>query len=246
MPVFLLSDNINFPPPHFARKDGLLAIGGDLSQERLLLAYRKGIFPWYSHDEPILWWSPDPRLVLYPEELHVSRSLKKTIRKKKFKITMDQAFFRVIKSCAEIRLKKKQPTWIVPEMISAYCQLHETGHAHSIEAWYHGKLAGGLYGIATGKCFSGESMFAEITDASKTAFVYLVTFLKLSGFQMIDCQVKTLHLMNFGAREIPRKIFLKQLEKTAECPQFRGKWKLNADVIRELILDKTKNGRCIL
>ncbi len=237
MPVFLLSDNINFPPPHLARKDGLLAIGGDLSPERLLLAYQKGIFPWYSNGEPILWWSPDPRLVLYPEELRVSRSLKKTIRKNCFQITMDQAFFKVIKSCAETRLNKKQPTWIVPEMIKAYCQLHESGFAHSVEAWDQGKLAGGLYGLAVGKCFSGESMFTHVTDASKVAFVYLVTFLKYLGVDMIDCQVKTSHLMSFGAREIPRKTFLKQLEKTLDLSQARGKWNLNVDLIRELILE---------
>lgn len=245
MPVFLLSDNINFPPPHFARKDGLLAIGGDLSRERLLLAYRKGIFPWYSNGEPILWWSPDPRLVLYPEELRVSRSLKKTIRKDLFQITMDKAFLKVIQSCADIRLNKKQPTWIVPEMIKAYCQLHESGYAHSVEAWYQGKLAGGLYGLALGKCFSGESMFTRVTDASKTAFVYLVTFLKSLGFQMIDCQVKTSHLMSFGAREVPRKIYLQQLEKTLDFSHARGKWNLNAKLIRELILTEIKNRRCI-
>lgn len=240
MPVFLLSDNITFPPPHFARKDGLLAIGGDLSRERLLLAYRKGIFPWYSNGEPILWWSPDPRLVLYPEELRISRSLKKTIRKDRFLITMDQAFFRVIKSCAETRLNKEQPTWIVPEMINAYRQLHESGFAHSVEAWHEGKLAGGLYGLALGKCFSGESMFTRVTDASKVAFVYLVTFLKYAGFQMIDCQVKTSHLMSFGAREIPRKNFLQQLEKTLDIYQTHGKWSLNAALIRELIMEEKK------
>jgi leucyl/phenylalanyl-tRNA---protein transferase len=240
MPVFLLSDNINFPPPHFARKDGLLAIGGDLSQERLLLAYRKGIFPWYSNGEPILWWSPDPRLVLYPKEFYISRSLKKSIRKGLFQITMDQAFFRVIKSCAEIRLNDNQPTWIVPEMINAYCQLHESGFAHSVEAWYQGKLAGGLYGLALGKCFSGESMFTRVTDASKVAFVYLVSFLKSLDFQMIDCQVKTSHLMSFGAREIPRKTFLQQLEKALHFPQTFSKWNLNADLIKELIMEKIR------
>ncbi len=245
MPVFLLSDNINFPPPHFARKDGLLAIDGDLSRERLLLAYRKGIFPWYSNGEPILWWSPDPRLVLYPEELRVSRSLKKTIRKDLFQITMDKAFLKVIQSCADIRLNKKQPTWIVPEMIKAYCQLHESGYAHSVEAWYQGKLAGGLYGLALGKCFSGESMFTRVTDASKTAFVYLVTFLKSLGFQMIDCQVKTSHLMSFGAREVPRKIYLQQLEKTLDFSHARGKWHPNATLLSELTLTEIKNRRCI-
>jgi leucyl/phenylalanyl-tRNA---protein transferase len=242
MPVFLLSDNISFPPPHFARKDGLLAMGGDLSRERLLLAYRKGIFPWYSNGEPILWWSPDPRLVLYPEELRVSRSLKKTIRKDRFQITMDKAFLAVIQSCADIRVNKKQPTWIVPEMIKAYCQLHESGYAHSVEAWYQGKLAGGLYGLALGKCFSGESMFARVTDASKTAFVYLVIFLKNLGFQMIDCQVKTSHLMSFGAREVPRKIYLQQLENTLDFSYARGKWNLNTNLIRELILTEIKTG----
>jgi leucyl/phenylalanyl-tRNA---protein transferase len=245
MPVFLLSDNINFPPPHFARKDGLLAIGGDLSQERLLLAYQKGIFPWYSNGEPILWWSPDPRLVLYPEELRVSRSLTKTIRKDRFHITVDKAFLKVIQSCADIRLTQKQPTWIVPEMIKAYCQLHESGYAHSVEAWIQGKLAGGLYGLSLGKCFSGESMFTHVTDASKVAFVYLVTFVKSLGFQMIDCQVKTSHLMSFGAREIPRKIYLQQLEKTLDFSKTHGKWNLNAKFIRNLILEEKKNRRCI-
>jgi leucyl/phenylalanyl-tRNA---protein transferase len=239
MPVFLLSDNIKFPPPHFARKDGLLAIGGDLSRERLLLAYRKGIFPWYSDGEPILWWSPDPRLVLYPEELRVSRSLKRTIRKERFQITMDKEFYKVIQSCAEIRLNKKQPTWIVPEMINAYCQLHKSGYAHSVEAWHRGKLAGGLYGLALGKCFSGESMFTQVKDASKVAFVYLVIFLKSLGFQLIDCQVKTSHLMSFGAREISRKTFLQHLEKALDISQASGKWNLNTDLIRgELFHEK--------
>lgn len=238
MPVFLLSDKISFPSPHYARKDGLLAIGGDLSQERLLLAYQKGIFPWYSNDEPVLWWSPDPRLVLYPDEMIVSKSLKKTIRKNHFQITVDRAFFRVIKACAEIRLEKKQPTWIVPEMIHAYCRLHESGVAHSVEAWHHRKLVGGLYGLALGKCFSGESMFTRVTDASKTAFVYLVFFLKMMHFQIIDCQVKTSHLMKFGAREIPRRIFLQQLEKAMDVEQPFCEWTLNADLIREQILEK--------
>ena len=192
-----------------------------------------------------MWWSPDPRLVLYPEELRVSRSLKKTIRKDRFQITTDQAFLMVITSCAETRLDKKQPTWIVPEMINAYCHLHESGFAHSGEAWHQGKLAGGLYGLALGKCFSGESMFTRVTDASKTAFVYLVTFLKSLGFQMIDCQVKTSHLMSFGAREVPRKIYLQQLEKTLDFSHARGKWNLNAKLIRELILTEIKIRRCI-
>ena len=226
MPIFLLSDTLTFPPPHFARKDGLLAIGGDLSRERLLLAYRNGIFPWYSQGEPILWWSPDPRLVLYPEELHISRSLKKIIKRQDFQITTDQAFQQVIEACAKSRLDNRQQTWIVPEMIKAYCRLHQYGYAHSVEAWYRGKLAGGLYGLGIGKCFSGESMFTYVTNASKTAFVYLVTFVKALGYHLIDCQVRTEHLMSLGAREIPRKEFLKQLEKALAFPDLRGKWKL--------------------
>jgi len=161
MPVFLLSENIAFPPPHFASKEGLLAIGGDLSRERLLLAYRMGIFPWYSEGEPILWWSPDPRLVLYPDELHISRTLTKVLKKNIFKITMDQAFEQVIDACAEIRLRKKEGTWIVDEMVDAYCDLHRAGFAHSVEVWQKGQLAGGLYGVSLGRSFFGESMFTR-------------------------------------------------------------------------------------
>lgn len=237
MPVFLLSDNLTFPPAHFARKDGLLAIGGDLSQERLLMAYRNGIFPWYSPGEPILWWSPDPRLVLYPDEIHISRSLKKTIKKQQFQITTDKAFSQVIKACAKSRLDSNQQTWIVPEMIQAYQRLHQSGYAHSVEAWYKGRLAGGLYGMALGKSFSGESMFTYNTDASKTAFVYLTAFVKALGFHMIDCQVRTEHLIRFGGKEISRRIFLKQLKKALEFNDFRGKWNLDHDLIGELILN---------
>lgn len=236
MPVFLLSETLTFPPPHFARKDGLLAIGGDLSRERLLLAYRNGIFPWYSPGEPILWWSPDPRLVLYPEEIHISRSLRKTLKKKQFQITTDKVFAEVIRACAESRLDNDQQTWIVPEMIRAYCRLHQSGYAHSVEVWDKDELVGGLYGLALGRAFSGESMFTYVKDASKTAFVYLAAFVKALGFHMIDCQVRTNHLIRFGAKEIPRKAFLKHLEKALEFPDFRGKWNLRQEVIGELIL----------
>ncbi len=240
MPVFLLSERLSFPPPHFARKDGLLALGGDLSQERLLSAYRSGIFPWYSPGEPILWWSPDPRLVLFPEELRVSQSLKRTIRKDVFTITMDTAFPRVIELCARTRLDQGQLTWIVPDMINAYCDLHRSGYAHSVEAWHEGSLAGGLYGLALGKAFSGESMFSRVTDASKTAFVYLVTFLEILGFEFVDCQVATNHLVSFGAREIPRKSFLKRLKKTLEAPDTRGKWNPRTDLLKELVLTRKR------
>ncbi|MDM8523157.1 leucyl/phenylalanyl-tRNA--protein transferase [Desulfococcaceae bacterium HSG8] len=224
MPVFILSDKIAFPPPHLSRSDGLLAIGGDLSQERLLLAYRMGIFPWFSEDEPIIWWSPDPRLVLFPEEIRVSKRLRRTIRKNTFHVTTDTAFSQVITACAQAKRRDDQGTWIVDEMIEAYCRLHESGFAHSAEAWCDGELAGGLYGISLGKSFFGESMFTRVSDASKVAFVKLVEHLKESSFDIIDCQVRTNHLVSFGAREIPRKSFLKQLARSVDKPTKIGKW----------------------
>ena len=202
----------------------MLAAGGDLSRKRLLLAYSMGIFPWYSKSEPILWWSPDPRLVLYPNEIKVSKTLKKVIQKDIFHITIDQAFNQVITSCARIRLQKNEGTWIDEDMIKAYCGLHESGFAHSVEAWYEGELAGGLYGVSLGRCFFGESMFTRISNASNVAFVFLAEYLKSLSFDIIDCQVSTKHLINFGAREIPRKDFLKQLEKSLEAPTKLGKW----------------------
>jgi len=224
VPVFLLSDTIEFPPPHLASKDGLLAVGGDLSQKRLLLAYRMGIFPWFSNNEPILWWSPDPRLVLYPHEIKISKTLKKIIKKEVFKVTMDLAFNEVINQCAQIRLKKNQGTWIIEDIIEAYCRLHESGFAHSVEVWRQGELAGGLYGVSLGKCFFGESMFTRINNASNIALVKLVKYLKKLSFDLIDCQVTTGHLIRFGAREIPRKLFLEQLEKSLTAPTQKGKW----------------------
>ena len=224
MPVFLLSDKISFPPPYLASKEGLLAVGGDLSQKRLLLAYRTGIFPWFSDDEPILWWSPDPRLVLYPEEIRVSKTLKKIIKKNMFHVTMDSAFVQVINQCAKIRLQNNQGTWIVKEMIDAYCKLHESGFAHSVEAWYQGELAGGLYGVSLGKCFFGESMFTRVSNASNVALVKLVEYLNALSFDMIDCQLTTEHLLRFGAREIPRVSFLKQLGESLKAPTKKGEW----------------------
>ena len=224
MPVFLLSDTIEFPPPHLASEEGLLAVGGDLTQKRLLLAYRMGIFPWFSNIEPILWWSPDPRLVLYPHEIKTSKTLKKIIKKEVFKVTMDLAFNEVINQCAQVRLKKNQGTWIIEDMIEAYCQLHESGFAHSVEVWRQGELAGGLYGVSLGKCFFGESMFTRISNASNIALVKLVEYLKKLSFDMIDCQVATEHLTRFGARQIPRIRFLNQLEKSLKAPTRKGKW----------------------
>jgi len=222
--VFLLTDKIAFPPAHLASKEGLLAVGGDLSRKRLLHAYRMGIFPWFSNDEPILWWSPDPRLVLYPHEIKISKTLKKIIRKGVFKVTMDTAFAQVITQCAQIRLQNNQGTWIVEDMIHAYCKLHESGFAHSVEAWYQGDLAGGLYGVSLGRCFFGESMFTRISNASNVALVKLVEYLNTLSFDMIDCQLTTQHLLRFGAREIPRVKFLKQLEKSLKASTKKGKW----------------------
>jgi leucyl/phenylalanyl-tRNA--protein transferase len=228
MPVYLLSDEIVFPPPDFASREGLLAIGGDLCQERLIMAYSMGIFPWFSEAEPIMWWSPDPRLVLYPDELRISRSLQKTINKAPFQITLDQAFDQVIAECARVRRKRDEGTWIVPDMISAYCQLHASGYAHSVEAWQNDSLVGGLYGVSLGKCFFGESMFTHVANASKVAFVALVDHLKKLSFDLIDCQVTTEHLISFGARQIPRGVFLKQLKESLEKQTLKGKWMLPA------------------
>ena len=225
MPVFLLTDKIEFPPPHLASKEGLLAVGGDLSLERLLLAYRMGIFPWFSDDEPILWWSPDPRLVLYPNEIKISKTLKKIMKKGLFKVTMDSAFVQVINQCAQIRIQNNQETWILEDMIDAYCKLHELGFAHSVEAWYQGELAGGLYGVSLGNCFFGESMFTRISNASNVALVTLVEYLNALSFDIIDCQLTTEHLLRFGAKEIPRVNFLKQLGESLKASTKKGKWR---------------------
>lgn len=211
MSVFRLTEIIAFPPSHYADPDGLLAVGGDLSIERLLLAYRMGIFPWYSERSPILWWSPDPRLVLFPGELRISKSLQRVVRKETFRITFDRAFRKVMERCASTRREQGDGTWIMPEMIEAYCHLHILGYAHSVETWYEGELVGGLYGIGLGRVFFGESMFSQMTDASKVALVYLVRLLENMNFELIDCQVTTEHLKRMGAREVPRKEFLVRL-----------------------------------
>ncbi len=224
MPVFQLSEDIVFPSPHLASKEGLLAIGGDLSVERLLLAYSSGIFPWYSDGEPILWWSPDPRLVLYPEEFKVSRSLRKVIRQKTFEVHMDRAFETVINECAQVRLEKNEGTWIVDDMVRAYCRLHEVGFAHSVEAWQGNALVGGLYGVSIGKCFFGESMYTRVTNASKVALVALVEHLKRLDFAFIDCQIATPHFSRLGAREISRTRYLRELTDALGYPTQKGRW----------------------
>lgn len=213
MPVFSLTKRLSFPPPHMAIREGLLAVGGDLSVDRLLLAYRSGIFPWYADGEPILWWSPDPRLVLYPKELRVSRSLRKTIKRCRFQITVDKAFDRVIHACARMKRAYGEGTWITADMEAAYGELHRQGYAHSVEAWQAGNLVGGLYGVSIGRAFFGESMFSRQSNASKVAFVHWVEALRRMRCMLIDCQVRTDHLIRFGAREVPRSTFLAQLKE---------------------------------
>ena len=208
-----LTDELWFPPFEFATRDGLLAMGGDLSVDRLLLAYRSGIFPWYSEGEPILWWSPDPRMVLFPKRLKVSKSLLRIIQKNEFSITFNTAFADVIRKCAAIEREGQADTWITNDMVDVYQKLHELGHAHSVEVWRDDKLVGGLYGIdlPEQKVFCGESMFSKESNASKVAFYYLIKKLKAEEYTIVDCQVHTLHLESLGAEEIPRTEFLNYL-----------------------------------
>ncbi len=208
-----------------AEPDGLLAVGGDLGIKRLLIAYSMGIFPWYPEGSPILWWSPDPRLVLFPDELKISRSLRRTLRKGSFMVTMDTAFEQVIRSCAELHRTGKGGTWITDDMVRAYIRLHKAGQAHSVESWADGKLSGGLYGVSVGSVFFGESMFARKSDASKAAFAFLVERLRQWGCTVIDCQVTTSHLRRLGAREIPRREFLALLEEGINQPTRKGSWR---------------------
>lgn len=224
MPVYRLIDQIVFPPPEEAEPDGLLAVGGDLSSERLLLAYQLGIFPWYSERQPILWWSPDPRLVLEPEEFHVSRRLRQILNRGVFKVTFDQAFESVIRACASAPRPGQDGTWITPEMQEAYIRLHKEGFAHSVESWIDGELAGGIYGVSLGRCFFGESMFSQKSNGSKVALARLVERLKAWKFSMLDAQMPTRHMISLGAKEIPRAAFLKRLKEALRSATIRGKW----------------------
>jgi len=230
-------DGQPFPPPDRAltEPDGLLAAGGNLSPRRLLRAYRLGIFPWYSAGQPILWWSPDPRLVLFPESVNISRSLRKTLKKGGFALTSDTAFPAVIAACAAPRGRQDAGTWITPEMDRAYCRLHRLGHAHSIETWYGGELAGGLYGVAVGQVFFGESMFSARNDASKLALAALAAQLRRWAFALIDCQVRTEHLARMGAVDIPRATFLQLLERYCTLPGRDGFWRLDDDLLADLL-----------
>jgi leucyl/phenylalanyl-tRNA---protein transferase len=226
------SDPARFPDPFYALSEpnGLLAVGGDLSTVRLLNAYRQGIFPWYSDGQPILWWSPDPRTVLFPEKLNISRSLRKKLRQQRFRITLDCDFAGVIDACSEPR-DEQGGTWITEEMKQAYIRLHEIGFAHSVECWEEDKLVGGLYGLSMGKAFFGESMFTRRSDASKIAFAHLVAQLKLWSFRIIDCQVESDHLTSLGAEPITREQFLDLLDESCEpIDAHQDKWWLDPEI----------------
>jgi len=226
VPVYRLDERLLFPSPEEATRDGLLAVGGDLRPERLVLAYSMGIFPWYEEGQPILWHSPDPRMVLLADELRVSRSLARTIRKKPYRLTLDTAFARVIDACSRVPRPGQAGTWITRDMKAAYVELHRRGLAHSAEAWEDEALVGGVYGVSLGGAFFGESMFATAPDASKVAFVALVGQLLRRGARLVDCQVHTGHLERLGAREWPRRAFLDALREALRAPTWPGPWSL--------------------
>lgn len=214
MPCYRLDEELWFPPVEAAEDFGLLAIGGDLSAERLLLAYSLGIFPWYNPGEPILWWSPDPRCVLFPSELHISRSMRRLLQRHSYRISINEDFPRVIYWCRRLRLELDgSGTWITKEMQQAFVRLHQLGFAHSVECWDEDELVGGIYGVCLGRCFFGESMFSRRPNTSKLALIALVRRLAELGFKFLDCQQTTPHLMSFGAREISREEFLQKLQE---------------------------------
>ena len=225
MPVYRLNSELAFPSPHEADPDGLLAVGGDLGSARILLAYSMGIFPWYSEGQPILWWSPDPRCVLDLDDFHVSRRLRRVLNQGRFRVTFDEHFRGVIRACASAARCGQEGTWITPEMERAYVRLHEAGVAHSAESWLGEELVGGIYGIALGSGFFGESMFHRETDASKVALARLVDRLAGWDFHFIDAQVTTSHMLSLGAREVPRALFLEDLEEALRHPTRRGSWR---------------------
>jgi leucyl/phenylalanyl-tRNA--protein transferase len=224
-----------FPPIHLAMRDpnGLLAIGGDLSPARLLRAYRQGIFPWYNPDEPILWWCPDPRAVLAPAGLHVSRSLAKAVRRADYAVTLDQAFVDVLDACAASRAASRG-TWLGGDMKRAYLDLHRLQHAHSVEVWREGRLVGGLYGVGIGHAFFGESMFSRVNDGSKIAMVWLCRQLEAWGFEIIDCQISSAHLLSLGAHEVSRSQFIAALHAASGHPEPAGGWRLTVDAPRDV------------
>ncbi len=224
MPIYRLDRRPLFPPPDHAEPDGLIAVGGDLSVPRLLEAYRNGIFPWFEPDEELMWWSPDPRLILEPGRIHVSRSLRATIRKGTFRVAFDTAFRRVIHACAATKRKHEDGTWISEGIEASYSALHDLGHSHSVESWSGGDLVGGLYGVSLGRAFFGESMFSHRSDASKVALVALAEECERRGIVMIDCQITSAHLLSLGAHEVPRREFLSRLREAVKAPQPSGSW----------------------
>jgi leucyl/phenylalanyl-tRNA--protein transferase len=229
--VYRLGAELAFPSAEEADPSGLLAVGGDLAPERLLLAYSLGIFPWPLVAEPLLWFSPDPRMALQPAELRVSRSLRRLLRDGDFEVRFDTAFAEVVRRCAEVPRRGEAGTWITPALSAAYCRMHELGFAHSAEAWQHGELVGGLYGMSLGGTFFGESMFADRSNASKVAFATLVRQLEAWGFDLVDCQVYTEHLARFGASEWPRRRFLRALAASLARPSRTGVWRLDAGFV---------------
>jgi len=227
MTIYRLFEEPIFPDPAEAEPDGLLAVGGDLSPQRLLAAYASGIFPWYGEDSPILWWSTDPRLVLRPERLHLSRSLRRVLGRGVFTFTMDTAFEAVIRACGAASRPGQRGTWLVPEMVEAYVAMHDLGYAHSVETWCDGELVGGLYGVSLGSAFFGESMFHAVADASKAAFAVLARQLARWDFTLIDCQQTTAHMLRFGAEEMLRFRFLALLREAMSHPTRPGRWALD-------------------
>lgn len=233
MPVFQLTDELVFPSPDLATEDGLLAVGGDLALDRLLLAYKEGIFPWYSEGDPILWWSPDPRMVLFPGEFRPSRSLRRLGRTGRFRITADSAFAQVIEACATMPRQGQDGTWITSAMERAYSDLHAAGYAHSVECWDGDRLVGGLYGVSLGRCFFGESMFSKVSNTSKLAMWALVEQLERWNFSIIDCQIYTEHIAGLGARSIPREEFRRLLRQGLQNETRRGRWQLDTDAFEK-------------
>jgi len=232
MPVYRLGEEPRFPDPEDSDPSGLLAVGGDLEPRRLLRAYALGIFPWYSEGQPILWHSPDPRALLVPAELHVPRSLRRTLRRGRFEVRLDSAFPEVVRACAELPRPDQDGTWITADMRHAYGRLHDLGFAHSAEAWEDDRLVGGIYGVSLGGAFFGESMFAMRSDASKVALVVLVEQLQDWGFDLFDCQIESEHVARFGARPVARSEFLGRLRNSLERPTRRGRWTLGESAER--------------
>jgi len=223
LPIYLLNEKISFPPVDGA-EDGIVAVGGDLSPERLLLAYRLGIFPWFNEDDPIIWHSPEDRFILLLDDLHISKSMRRVLNANKFKLTFDTDFAFVIQKCAQVKRKDEDGTWITKEMIDAYLELHYLGFAHSVEVWQEDKIVGGLYGVSLGKCFFAESMFHTATNASKFAIIKLVELLKHKNFHFIDAQVYTEHVETLGAKEKPRDKFMQLLQEGLKSESWIGKW----------------------